>query len=306
MNNNLDEVVTKMAESYKTIGAINHIDGVNLPGKKSVADITEDLLKVLFPGFFDTRELHHDECLSFISSTLESINTRLLKEISRSLQYKEADGKRHSNLKERAEMVTREFLHELPAIRQRLKLDVAAAFEGDPAAGSFEEIIVAYPFIEAIAVQRMAHVLYLKKIPLIPRIMTEWAHSRTGIDIHPGTRIGTHFFIDHGTGVVIGETAIIGNHVKIYQGVTLGAKSFKRDDDGRIIKGGQRHPTIEDGVTIYAGATILGGETVIGEGSVIGGNVWLVDSLPKNSIVTFDKQEVTIRTKNSPKVDFQI
>jgi serine O-acetyltransferase len=180
---------------------------------------------------------------------------------------------------EEVSKITTEFLNELPAVAKKLVLDVRAAYEGDPAAQSIEEIMIAYPAYEAISIYRLAHILYLHKVPLIPRIMTEYAHQKTGIDIHPGATIGTHFFIDHGTGVVIGETCRIGNHVKIYQGVTLGAKSFELDEKGNPIKGIKRHPDIGNHVVIYAGATVLGGNTVVGDNCVIGGNVWLVHSL---------------------------
>ena len=184
-----------------------------------------------------------------------------------------------------AQDATEYLLNQVPQIREYLKSDVIAAFDGDPAAKSYEEIIISYPCIMAIATHRIAHELYLKDVPLIPRIMAECAHSATGIDIHPGAKIGKSFFIDHGTGVVIGETSIIGENVKIYQGTTLGALSFPKDERGRIIKGGKRHPTIEDNVTIYAEATILG-DVVIGKNSVIGGNVWIKESVPENVVVT--------------------
>jgi len=181
-----------------------------------------------------------------------------------------------------------------------LLTDVEAAFEGDPASVDTDEIILAYPCIEAIAIQRAAHVLYRQNVPLIPRMMTEWAHSRTGIDIHPGAQIGSHFFIDHGTGVVIGETCVIGSHVKLYHGVTLGAKSFQKDEEGRILKGGKRHPDVEDHVTIYPNSTVLGGETVIGEHSTIGGNVFLQHSVPANSLVYYEETQLKIVPKNGP------
>ena len=184
-----------------------------------------------------------------------------------------------------AQEVTKHLLTQLPKIREMLKGDVKAAFNGDPAAKSYEEIVISYPGITAIAVYRIAHELYREDVPLIPRIMTEYAHTKTGIDIHPGAKIGKNFFIDHGTGVVIGETSVIGNNVKIYQGATLGALSFRKDERGRIIKGGKRHPTIEDNVTIYAEATILG-DVVIGKDSVVGGNVWIKQSVPSGVTVT--------------------
>ena len=198
-----------------------------------------------------------------------------------------------------------EFLACLPRIREILQTDTEAAYDGDPAALSKEEVIVAYPFIEAIAVQRLAHELYLCKIPIIPRIMTEWAHSRSGMDLHPGAQIGSHFFVDHCTGTVVGETCEIGDHVKLYHGVTLGAKSTA---GGQELRGKKRHPTIEDRVTIYPGATILGGETVIGAGSTIGGNVFIMESVLPNSLVIYDGLDMRVLNKADKKtsVDFQI
>jgi serine O-acetyltransferase len=193
------------------------------------------------------------------------------------------------------------FFAELPNVRRILWSDIDAAFEGDPAARSYEEIILAYPSLEAIAIQRMAHLLYEMNLPLVPRIMTEWAHSRTGIDIHPGAKIGTHFFIDHGTGVVIGETCEIGKRVKLYHSVTLGARSFQKDEHGKIRKGGKRHPTVQDDVTIYPGSTILGGKTVIGAGSTIGGNVFLVQSVPPDSLVYYEEKQLRIVPKKKKK-----
>jgi len=187
-----------------------------------------------------------------------------------------------------------EFLSKLPVIRELLQTDAEAAYKGDPAALNKEEVIVAYPFIEAIAVQRLAHQLHLQEIALIPRIMTEWAHSRTGIDIHPGAKIGSHFFIDHGTGTVIGETCELGNHVKLYHGVSLVAKSLSA---GQLLRGVKRHPTVEDHVTIYAGATIIGGDTVIGQGSTIGANVFLMHSVPPGSLVVYEEVNLKILNK---------
>ena len=186
---------------------------------------------------------------------------------------------------EQAELLTRQFIERIPDIRHTLSTDIRAAYEGDPAAYSMEEILLSYPSIEAVSTYRLAHELYALGLPMIPRIMTEHAHKLTGIDIHPGATIGGRFFIDHGTGVVIGETCVIGEHVKIYQGVTLGAKSFQLDSDGNPVKGLKRHPNIEDDVVIYAGATILGGDVTVGRGSVIGGNAWLTKSVEPNSMV---------------------
>jgi serine O-acetyltransferase len=202
-----------------------------------------------------------------------------------------------ATVEKRADELLAGFFSELPALRKMLWTDIDAAYEGDPAAKSYEEIILAYPALEAIAIQRMAHELYLQELPLIPRIMTEWAHSRTGIDIHPGAKIGSHFFIDHGTGVVIGETCEIGTRVKLYHGVTLGARSFQKDEGGKIKKGGKRHPTVEDDVTIYPNSTVLGGETVIGARSTIGGNVFLVQSVPADSLVSYEETQLHIVQK---------
>jgi len=215
------------------------------------------------------------------------LHARLKTEICRSL------GKipPHEATEAKAEEFLGCFMSRLPQVRKLLWTDIDAAYEGDPAAQSYEEIILAYPALEAIAIQRMAHELYLKGLPLIPRIMTEWAHNKTGIDIHPGAEIGPHFFIDHGTGVVVGETTNIGKHVKIYQGVTLGAKSFPKDANGRVVKGIKRHPNIEDDGTIYAGATSLGPGTM-GKGSIIGGNVWLLDSVPPGTVVYSESDKV--------------
>lgn len=239
-------------------------------------------------------------------SLVDSVSGRLEDEISKALEYSTPEGLAKKDLRAFARNLTLEFLGNLPRVRDLLRTDVEAAFNGDPAARSQEEVIVAYPFIEAIAVQRLAHELYLKSISLIPRIMTEWAHVRTGMDLHPGARIGSHFFVDHCTGTVVGETCEIGQNVKMYHGVTLGAKSTS---GGQQLRGKKRHPTIEDNVTIYPGATILGGETIIGAGSTIGGNVFLTHSVPANSLVVFEGITTRIVSKKDRTVkmgDFQI
>jgi serine O-acetyltransferase len=274
------DIVKKLVESFHQHGGINHIDQANLPSREAVVEITRNLLRLVFPGFYDD-EIHSNQVAVFTTELVATIRQSLLRELHKSLVYRPTD---KSDLAETAERITNEFLAELPAVRATLQTDVTAAYEGDPAAISNEEIILAYPGIEAIAVQRMAHLLYQRHVALIPRIMTEWAHNKTGIDIHPGAQIGSHFFIDHGTGVVVGETSVIGQRVKIYQGVTLGAKSFPKDANGRVVKGTKRHPNIEDDVTIYAGATILG-DVTIGRGSIIGGSVWLLDSVPSGTVV---------------------
>ena len=274
------DIVKKLVESFHQHGGINHLDQVNLPSREAVVEITRNLLRLVFPGFYDD-EIHSNQVVVFTTQLVETIRQELLRELLKSLVYRPPD---KNNLTTTAARITEEFLAELPAVRAILQTDVTAAYEGDPAAISNEEIILAYPGIEAIAVQRMAHLLYQRHVALIPRIMTEWAHNKTGIDIHPGAQIGSHFFIDHGTGVVIGETSVIGQRVKIYQGVTLGAKSFPKDAQGRVVKGIKRHPNIEDDVTIYAGATILG-DITIGRASIIGGSVWLLDSVQPGTVV---------------------
>jgi serine O-acetyltransferase len=286
----------RLMASYVHAGGINHVDGKNLPSKRVIADITLDLLRLLFPGFFDEKPIHFSEIEAVTSALLDSVLGRLENEIGKSLEYAPPTGLGDVDLADRARALTLKFLGNLPEVRELLQTDTEAAYEGDPAASSKDEVIVAYPFIEAIAVQRLAHQLYLDNVPLIPRIMTEWAHARTGLDLHPGARIGTHFFVDHCTGTVVGETAIIGNHVKMYQGVGLVARSLAA---GQTLRGQKRHPTIEDRVTVYAGATIIGGDTVIGAGSTIGASVFLTTSVPPNSLVVLEATNVKVIPKKS-------
>ena len=303
------ETVTKLTNdlvaSYAQFGGINHLDGKNLPSKRAITAITQDLLRLLFPGFFDEKLIHSSEIKVKTAALLDSVFGELEDEIRKSLEYQTPDGLKKKDIPAEAHKLTTEFLAGLPCIREVLQTDVEAAFNGDPAAMSKEEIIVSYPFVEAISVQRLAHELYLKNVALIPRIMSEWAHARTGMDLHPGAKIGSHFFVDHCTGTVVGETATIGNHVKMYHGTTLGAKSTAA---GQLLRGKKRHPTIEDRVTIYPGATILGGDTVIGAGSTIGGNVFIMDSVAPNSLVIYDGLDMRVLTKAEKNAapDFQI
>ncbi len=296
------ETVTKLTNdlvaSYAQVGGINHLDGKNLPSKRAITAITQDLLRLLFPGFFDEKLIHSSEMKVETAALLDSVLGKLEDEIRKSLEYHPPKGLPKKEITHAAHKLTVDFLGGLPRIREILQTDVEAAFDGDPAALSREEILVSYPFVEAIAVQRLAHELYLKDVALIPRIMTEWAHWRTGMEIHPGAKIGSHFFVDHCTGTVVGETAIIGNHVKMYHGVTLGAKSTA---GGQALRGKKRHPTIEDRVTIYPGATILGGETIIGAGSTIGGNVFIMDSVAPNSLVIYDGLDMRVLNKADKK-----
>ncbi|MGI8603405.1 MAG: serine O-acetyltransferase EpsC [Verrucomicrobiales bacterium] len=283
-----------LLKSYQDVGGINHIDGTNLPSKRAIPAICEDLLELLFPGFL-TEEAPSMACVENIThERVARLLQRLAVEIARSLRCQLVAG---PECDERAQTIGCRLLDALPEVRGLLRTDVEAAYEGDPAARSYEEIILSYPCIEAIAIQRVAHILYQEEVPLLPRMMTEWAHARTGIDIHPGAQIGSHFFIDHGTGVVIGETCVIGSHVKLYHGVTLGALSFAKDEAGRIKKGGQRHPQVEENVTIYPNATILGGQTVIGRNSTIGANAFISSSVAPFQVVSPGEQEHKILDK---------
>ena len=288
----LDEIKQALLASYRSDGGINHLDGVNLPSQESVNLLAADCMHLLFPGYFEESPLTERELPSLVDRLLARIDKRLLAEIEKCVRFAKVDdpaavARRH----------TTSFLAQFPELRKIIKTDVDAAYAGDPAARSVEEIILAYPCVLAISLQRLAHVLYHLKVPLLPRMLTEYGHERTGCDIHPGARLGAHFFIDHGTGVVIGETATVGAHVKLYQGVTLGAKSFEVDNDGRPIKGVKRHPDIGDHVTIYAHATILGGDTQVGAHSIIGSNVWLLKSVPDDSVAYFKGDNLVIRSR---------
>jgi serine O-acetyltransferase len=290
MDTDYGNATEAILRSYATGGGINHVDGANLPSKCAIAEISHDLLQLLFPGFHDMEPIHSSHLPRVTSHRVLTIGEKLAEEICKSLRL---DDPNCPN--EQARGLSHQFLAGLVHVRELLATDVQAAFQGDPAAGGSDEVILSYPFIEAIAIQRSAHVLYALEVPLIPRMMTEWAHSRTGIDIHPGANIGSHFFIDHGTGVVIGETSIIGRHVKLYQGVSLIAKSLA---GGQALRGKKRHPSIEDDVTIYANATIMGGDTVIGSGSTIGASVFLTHSVPARSLVLAEGHGVRVLEKD--------
>ncbi len=298
----MNRIVDELLESYAQCGGIRHLNGGHLPSKMAVAALTQDLLHVIFPGFIAEqkilpRDLPHEAALQ-----LSGLQKRLEREIAKSLEM-------HPVPDRDAETIALDFLRKLPEVRGVIQTDVDAAYQGDPAAASKEEVVLAYPGIEAVAVFRLAHVLHRLGVAFLPRMMTEWAHGRTGIDIHPGAQIGSHFFIDHGTGVVIGGTTQIGNRVRLYQGVGLVARSLakqvQRDEQG-VALGGKRHPTIGDDVTIYAGATIVGGDTVIGDRTVIGGNVWLTRSIPPDSVVFFEAQQVSIHSRHRPSGDWII
>ena len=296
MHLTVTQLTDRLVASYARSGGINHLDGKNLPSKTAITQISCDLLRLVFPGFFDEQPIHSSEIKVETAALLDTVLGRLEDEVRKSLEYNPPAELPKRDLRPAAHDLTIKFLASLPRVREILQTDTEAAFNGDPAALSKEEVIVAYPFIEAIAVQRLAHELYLDNIPLIPRIMTEWAHGRSGMDLHPGAQIGTHFFVDHCTGTVVGETTIIGSHVKMYQGVGLVAKSLSA---GQLLKGQKRHPTIEDHVTIYAGATIMGGDTIVGEGSTIGANVFLTSSVPPHSLVVQEEANVKVMSKKA-------
>ena len=279
-------------DSYRDHGGINSSDGPGFPSKPEVASLCIELMQLLFPGYHDGGSLSKLELAEITRDRVTSLSEDFRRVFRAALGKSEASP-------DAADRGVEKLFEELPTIRALLQTDVEAAYEGDPAARTFDEIILSYPCIEAIAIQRVAHLLYRHDIPLIPRMMTEWAHGQSGIDIHPGASIGSHFFIDHGTGVVIGETCRIGARVKLYHGVTLGARSFAKDESGRIKKGGKRHPDVEDGVTIYPNATVLGGETVIGRNSTIGGNVFLMHSVPPNSLVYYEEAQVRVVSKTT-------
>jgi serine O-acetyltransferase len=291
------QITRDIIRTYEGDSGINFIDVKNLPVRDKIIEILNLLMELLFPGYTGKKRVTRENIESIVLEMLVILRRELAEQIELALRH-------HCRMKDCptcdcANLATRyavDLLGRIPRIREMLKGDVQAAFHGDPAAKSFEEIVISYPHIIAIAIHRIAHELNHMDVPMIPRIMSEYAHSQTGIDIHPGAHIGHNFFIDHGTGVVIGETALIGDDVKIYQGVTLGALSFPRDERGQIIRDRKRHPTLENDVTVYAEATILG-DIVIGEGSVIGGNVWIRESVPAGTIVTTSKPELVYRKK---------
>jgi serine O-acetyltransferase len=291
----LQASVKAIVASYGAYGLINHAGGHHLPSRDSVGAILRDLDSILFPGFREDDPVDEASLEMVCAERVSRVARKLTAEVEKSLSFSCRTGKFAcvgEGCRGLAEKIVGDFVAELPQIRRVLSMDVAAAYRGDPAAKSVEEVVVAYPGLEAIAVHRVAHFLWTRSVPLIPRMMSEIVHGRTGIDIHPGAAIGESFFIDHGTGVVIGETCVIGCNVKLYQGVTLGALSVKKAEADA-----KRHPSIEDDVTIYAHATILGGRTVIGRGSVIGGNVWLTESVPSDSLVYAKSGEHELKRK---------
>lgn len=288
----LDTALAGILANYKNKDLPTLASERHMPNQAEIVDIILALHRVLFPGFFDRGEDSVLRSEDAVDQLLYETYYRLKQQIILAYSFFDGNGE---EAEARASAVCDTFFSRLPAIQEMLQKDVSAGFNGDPAAQSKEEIVFCYPGFYAISVYRLAHELYVQKVPLIPRIMTEHAHSKTGIDINSGAEIGENFFIDHGTGVVIGETCVIGKNVKLYQGVTLGALSTR---GGQQLAGKRRHPTVEDNVTIYAGATILGGETVIGENSVIGGNCFITKPIPKNTKVFAALQELTLKPSN--------
>ena len=285
----ISQITKSILDDYGTGRNIDKMDLFNQPSKEEIIAIVEDLLKIVYPGYYRDRSYKIYNIKSNSTVTIEDVAYHLNKQILLALKYTAKEENDVEKLTEQAEKDTVTFLKKIPDVRAMLETDLEAAFQGDPAAKYRDEIIMSYPGMFAITVNRLAHELFLLEVPLIPRIMTEYAHSITGIDIHPGATIGKYFFIDHGTGVVVGETTVIGDRVKIYQGVTLGALSTR---GGQKLRDVRRHPTIEDDVTIYSGASILGGETVVGKNSVIGSNVFITSSIPADTKVSMKDQDL--------------
>lgn len=307
----LPRLTDRLVETYSQHAIINHLDHCPLPKEAAVIEAVRDLQEILFPGYRRREGLHHGNIQYYVGDLVDRLHDELTRQVGRALLH-EAGGDCGDDTDYEAlgQAKVLEFLDRLPQLRAQLATDVQAAYDGDPACKCPAEVIFCYPGLEAVTVHRLAHELYKLDIPFIPRMMAEWAHSKTGIDIHPGATIGDYFFIDHGTGVVIGETCEIGDHVKIYQGVTLGAVSFPTDENGQLVRDQKRHPTIEDHVVVYANATILGGRTVIGEGSVIGSSVWLTKSVAPHTTVTMEAPSLRIKNEDSdalkPEVNYKI
>ncbi len=298
----LPRLIEEIVGTYSSTDRINHLGHCPLPRYDVVVQILEDMKDILYPGFRRREGLHAGNVTYHVGNLIDSLHDRLTTQITRALIHEhrvtesaEDACSQAEDFESRGQMIAIALLERIPALRSALAKDVDAAYAGDPSVTNRDEIVFCFPGLEAVTIYRIAHELFQMRVPFIPRMMSEWSHKQTGIDIHPGARIGEHFFIDHGTGVVIGETCEIGDHVKIYQGVTLGALSFATDENGELIRGAKRHPTIEDHVVIYANATILGGKTVIGHHSVIGSSVWVTSSIQPHTTVVLEKPKLKIR-----------
>jgi serine O-acetyltransferase len=300
----LPAITDRIVETYEECGGMNHLGHSPLPSYREVVDILGDFREILYPGYGRRQNLHMGNVGYHVGDLIDSLHDRLTQQIARALRHDCKARDLETDYEGEAQLKAIRLLDSIPVLRRTLADDVQAAFDGDPAAKNFNEILFCYPGLAAITVFRLAHELHLLDVPLIPRMMTEYAHGKTGIDIHPGATIGRRFFIDHGTGVVIGETTHIGEGVKVYQGVTLGALSFPRDETtGEILRGTKRHPTIEDEVVIYANATILGGNTVIGHHSVIGSSAWITRSIAPYTTVTIENPRLRYRGAADPAGD---
>jgi serine O-acetyltransferase len=295
LKESLPALTERLVETYEECGGINHLGHSPLPSYREVVEILSDLREILYPGYGRRQNLHMGNVAYHVGDLMDSLHDRLTQQITRALRHDCKARDLETDFEAEAQLMAVRLLESLVDLRKVLAEDVQAAFDGDPAAKNLDEIIFCYPGLAAITVFRIAHELHQLGVPLIPRMMTEYAHSKTGIDIHPGATIGRRFFIDHGTGVVVGETTHIGDGVKIYQGVTLGALSFPRDESGNILRNVKRHPTLEDGVVIYANATILGGKTVLGHHSVIGSSAWITSSIAPYTTVTIENPRLRYR-----------
>ena len=297
----LPKLTERIVRTYTEVPRINHLGHVPLPSYEEVISAVEDLKEIIYPGFRRRTGLHAGNVIYHVGDLIDRLHDKLTVQIARALRHEDRvshgpnDCIDDVDFEAKGQAMAIDFLERIPDVRKILSTDVQAAFDGDPACRSPDEVIFCYPGLEAITVFRLAHELKNLGVPFIPRMMTEWAHKETGIDIHPGAKIGNHFFIDHGTGVVVGETCDIGNHVKLYQGVTLGALSFPTDANGNLIRNAKRHPTIEDRVVIYANATVLGGKTVIGHDSVIGSSVWITKTVAPHTTVTIESPKLRIK-----------
>jgi serine O-acetyltransferase len=313
LKDQLPDITERIVATYERSGKINHLDHCPLPRYDEIVAAINELNEIMFPGYRRREGLHQGNIGYYVGDLVDRLHDRLTTQIGRALRHDAGATSACDSAEDfeaLGQMKTLQLLDQLPELREVLATDVQAAYDGDPACKSPAEVIFCYPGLEAITVYRLAHLLYELGIPFIPRMMSEWAHSRTGIDIHPGATIGRYFFIDHGTGVVIGETSHIGDHVKLYQGVTLGALSFPTDADGQLVRGQKRHPTLEDGVVVYANATILGGRTVVGHNSVIGSSVWLTRSVAPHTTVVLEAPNLRVRHDTPddmrPELNYQI
>ena len=295
LKESLPALTDRIVESYEECGGINHLGHTPLPSYREIVEILGDIREILYPGYGRRQNLHFGNVGYHVGDLIDSLHDRLTVQITRALRHDCKSKDLETDFEAEAQVLAVRVLESIPELGRVLADDVRAAYDGDPAAKNLDEIIFCYPGVAAVTVFRIAHELFKLGVPLIPRMMTEYAHGKTGIDIHPGATIGRRFFIDHGTGVVIGETTNIGTGVKVYQGVTLGALSFPRDENGNILRDHKRHPTIEDDVVIYANATILGGRTVIGHNSVVGSSAWLTRSIPPYTTVTIESPMLRYR-----------